>query len=59
MVVLGLHCFVGFSLVLASLGYSLVVACKLLIEVASLVAEHKHRLQQWGLVGSAVTAPRL
>ena len=59
MVALGLHCWVGFSLVLVSLGYSVVVAYKLLIAAASLVAEHKRRLQQWGPAGSAVTAPRL
>ena len=31
----------GFSLVVASGGYSLGVVCRLLIAVASLVAEHK------------------
>ena len=44
----------GFSLVLASGGYSLVVACRLLTVVASLVA--KHRL--WS-VGSVVAPPGL
>ena len=38
--VLGLHCCEGFSVVVASGGYFLVVVCGLLIEVASLVAEH-------------------
>ena len=39
--VLGLCCCVGFSLVVASWCYSLVVVCRLLIAVASLVAEHR------------------
>ena len=38
--VLSLHHCVGFSLVAASKGYSLVVARRLLIVVASLVVEH-------------------
>ena len=38
---LGLHCYMGFSLVAASRGYSLDVVCWLLIAVASLVAEHR------------------
>ena len=38
--VLGLHCFEGFSLVVASGGYSLVAVHGLLTVVASLVAEH-------------------
>ena len=37
--VLGLHCHTGLSLVAASWDYSLVALHKLLIEVASLVAE--------------------
>ena len=37
--VLGLRCCTGFSLVAASGGYSLVAACRLLMAVASLVAE--------------------
>ena len=37
--VLGLLCYVGFSLVVMSRGYSLVVVLRLLIAVASLVAE--------------------
>ena len=37
---LGLHCCEGFSLVVASEGYSfLVVMCRLVIAVASLVVE--------------------
>ena len=39
--VLGLCCCVGFSLVVASGGYFLVVVCRLLIVVASLIAEHR------------------
>ena len=35
--VLGLHCCMGFSLVVVSGGYPIVVVCGLLIEVASLV----------------------
>ena len=38
--VTGLHCCAGFSLVAASRSHSLVVVCRLLIEVASLVAEY-------------------
>ena len=37
---LGLPCSAGFSLVVASEGYSLVVVCGLLIAMASLVVEH-------------------
>ena len=37
---LGLHCYMSFSLVAASRGYSLAVVCRLLTAVASLVAEH-------------------
>ena len=36
----GLHSCMDFSLVVASLGFSLGVVCGLLIAVASLVAEH-------------------
>ena len=39
--VLGLHCFEGFSLVVASGGYSLVAVHGLLTVVASLVTELK------------------
>ena len=39
--VLGLPCCWGFSLVVASRGYSLVVLCRLLMAVASLVGEHR------------------
>ena len=38
---LGLPCCMGFLLVAASEGYSLLVLCRLLIAVASLVAEHR------------------
>ena len=38
--VLGLCCCVGFSLVVASEGYSLVVVCGLLIVLASLAVEN-------------------
>ena len=38
--VLCLHCCMGFSLVVASGGYSLVAVCRVLIVVASLAAEH-------------------
>ena len=40
MMVLVLHCFWGFSLVVESSGYSLVVVGRVLIARASLVAEH-------------------
>ena len=39
--VLGLHCCTGFSLAVASRGYSLVAMSELLIAVASLVAKHR------------------
>ena len=38
---LGLHCFVGFSLVVASRGYSPVAVREFLLAVASLVEEHR------------------
>ena len=37
---LGLCCCVGFSLVAARGGYSVIALCELLIAVASFVAEH-------------------
>ena len=40
MAALGLHCCVGFSLVAVSGDYSLVVVCRLVLAMASLVAEH-------------------
>ena len=40
LIVPGLGCCVGFSLVVASRGYSLVAVCRPLIVVASLVVEH-------------------
>ena len=39
-VLLGLHCYAGFSPAVASGGYSLAVVCRLLITVASFVVEH-------------------
>ena len=51
MAVLGLHCCTGCSLVEASMGYTLVVLCWLLITVASLVAEH-------GLQGTGASGVR-
>ena len=42
--VLGLHCCSGFSLVVASRGYSLVAVLGLLIVVASLITEHGCRV---------------
>ena len=53
--VLGLHCYVGFSLVVASRGCSLVAVLRLLTEVASLVEEHG----LWGARASVVVAPGL
>jgi len=41
----------GFSLVVASGGYSLIVVHKLLIAVASLVAEHRLQGTQASVVG--------
>ena len=41
MAVLGLRCCVGFSLVVASRSSSWVVACRLLIEMASFIVEHR------------------
>ena len=38
--VLGVCCCTSFSLVAVSAGYSVVAVCRLLIEVASLIAEH-------------------
>ena len=40
MAVLGLHCFEGFSLVVASQGYSLILVLGLLISVVSLTVQH-------------------
>ena len=39
--VLDLHCCVGFSVIVVSRGYSLAAVHRLLIVVASLVAEHR------------------
>ena len=41
LVVLGLHCCMGFSLAVASRGCSLVTVSLLLVVVASLAVEHK------------------
>ena len=53
--VLGLRCRSGFSLVVESGGYSVVVACGPLIVVASLVVEHGIQV----IWASAVVTPRL
>ena len=58
----GLHCWVGFSPVAVSGAYSLAVVHKLLIMMASPVAEHRLqvcRLQQLSHVDLAVVAHRL
>ena len=55
MAVLGLHCYMGFSLFAASGSCSLVAVRGLLIVMVSLVAEHG--LQ--GMQASAVVVPRL
>ena len=39
--VLGLHCYAGFSVVVASGGFFLVPVCGLLVAVPSLVVEHR------------------
>ena len=54
--VLGLHCYVGFSLVAVSGGYTPVAVYGLLIVVASLLAEHSFTRCN---VGSVVVFPRL
>ena len=60
--VLGLCCYLGFSLVVAGRGYSLVTTWELLIAVASLVIEPRLWvciLQQLLHMGSVVVAPGL
>ena len=60
--VLGLRCGAGFSLVVASGGYSLVVVCRLLTAAASLPVEHGLQvcgLQQLWLPGSRAQAQYL
>ena len=52
---LGLCCYVVFFLVVASRGYSLVVGCRLLIVVASLVGKHG----LWGVQASVIAAREL
>ena len=55
--VLGLHCCVGFSLVVECRGYSLVVH-RLLIAVASLIAENSSRHVSFSSFGTqALVAP--
>ena len=53
--VLGLHCCRGFSLIVASGSYSLVIERRLLILVAFLSVEHG----LWSMRASVVLAPRL
>lgn len=53
---LGLHCYSGFSLVVASRDCSTVAVCRLLTVVVSSVVE-AYRLQQLQHMGSAVAAP--
>jgi len=56
--VLGLHCCMGFSLVAASKGYSLVGVRGLLI-VVTFVEGHRPEGMWTSAVGSVVAAPRL
>ena len=49
---LGLPCCTGFSLVAESMGYYPIAVLWLLIEIASLVAEHR----LWGALASVVGA---
>ena len=51
----GLHCCLGFSLVVVSRGSSLVLVCGLLITVASFVSEHG----LWGVQASGLAAASL
>ena len=55
MTILGLCCYIGFSLVAASGSYSLGVVCRLLVAVVSLVVEHGLE----GVQASVVAAPGL
>ena len=57
--VLGLRCCMGFSLVAASRGYSLVTVCGLLIVVAFLVVEHTLSAHGLQCCSSGVLEPRL
>ena len=50
--VLGLRCCTGFSLVVGSEGYSLAVVLRILVVVASLVAEHRLWSTQASVVGA-------
>ena len=45
----GLRCCVGFPLVTAGRGYSLVALCWLLVAVVSLITEHGLRVRTGGL----------
>ena len=53
--VLGLHCCIGFSLVVEIRGYCLAAVYEALIAVASLAVEHRLH----GAQASVVMAPRL
>ena len=55
MAVLDLHCCAGLSVVAVNGGYSIVVMFRLLVAVASLVAEHRF----WGAWASVVADSRL
>ena len=60
--VLSIHCWAGFSLVAVNEGSSLVVACRLLLAVASPAAEHRlrvHGLPELQPMDSAIVAPSL
>ena len=59
MAVLGFHCCMGFSLVAAGEGYSLVAEHRLLVTVASVVAECSRALSSYSTQASVVRAPRL
>ena len=52
---LDLPCFLGFSLVVVSGGYPLIAACRILVALAPLVAEHR----LYDVQASAVAALRL
>jgi len=52
---LGLHCCVGFSLVVANRGHPPAMVSRLLTAVTSLVAEHRAQ----GIWASVVVAPGL
>ena len=56
---LGLHCCMGFSLVVASKGYPLVGVRGLPIVVTAFVEGHRREGMWTSAVGSVVAAPRL